>query len=135
MIYVMSDIHGCYEEFLEMIKKIELQETDTLYILGDVIDRGNGSLQILDYIMNHQNIKIILGNHEDLFLNWYKAKIKLFPYIRWLFSTFNMTFLKQFKTLSTVDKEKYFNFLQSLALYKIITVNDKKYLLIHAGIN
>lgn len=135
MIYVMSDIHGCYNEFIKMMDLIQLKDNDTLYILGDVIDRGNGSLQILDYIMNHQNIKMILGNHEDLFLNWYKAKIKLFPYIRWLFSTFNMTFLKQFKALSTVDKEKYFNFLQSLALYKIIIVNDKKYLLIHAGIN
>lgn len=60
MIYVMSDIHGCYNEFIKMMDLIQLKDNDTLYILGDVIDRGNGSLQILDYIMNHQNIKMIL---------------------------------------------------------------------------
>lgn len=40
MIYVMSDIHGCYEQFMIMLKKIHFTDTDILYILGDVIDRG-----------------------------------------------------------------------------------------------
>lgn len=75
MIYVMSDIHGCYDEFMKMIDLIQLKENDALYILGDVIDRGNGSLQILDYIMSHKNIKMLLGNHEDLLLKWYHSII------------------------------------------------------------
>ena len=38
--YVIADIHGEYNMFLELLDKIGLKPTDTLYILGDVIDRG-----------------------------------------------------------------------------------------------
>lgn len=135
MIYVMSDIHGCYQEFLEMIKKIELQETDTLYILGDVIDRGTGSLEILDYIISHKNIEMLLGNHEDLLLKWYHSKLKLFPYIIWKASTINMICLKQFKKLKKEEQDKYIQFLKKCKLCEIIEINDKEYLLVHGGIN
>ena len=40
MIYVMSDLHGCFDKYLLMLEKIKLSEKDTLYILGDVVDRG-----------------------------------------------------------------------------------------------
>ena len=38
--YVISDIHGMYNKFTELLNKIKLKDTDTLYILGDVLDRG-----------------------------------------------------------------------------------------------
>ena len=38
--YVISDIHGEYERFMELLEEIELKDTDTLYVLGDVLDRG-----------------------------------------------------------------------------------------------
>ena len=37
MIYVMSDIHGMYDKYIEMMDLIDLKEADTLYILGDII--------------------------------------------------------------------------------------------------
>lgn len=40
MIYVMSDIHGQKRRFDSVMKQINLQPDDTLYILGDVIDRN-----------------------------------------------------------------------------------------------
>lgn len=36
--YVMSDIHGCYDEFIKMLELISFSDKDELYILGDVID-------------------------------------------------------------------------------------------------
>lgn len=48
--YVMSDIHGNYKKFRLMLERIDFKEEDTLYILGDVIDRGTKGLSILDYI-------------------------------------------------------------------------------------
>ena len=39
MIYVMSDIHGQKRRFDSIMKQIKLQPEDTLYVLGDVIDR------------------------------------------------------------------------------------------------
>ena len=40
MIYAVSDLHGCYDKYRNMLEKIHFSETDTLYILGDVVDRG-----------------------------------------------------------------------------------------------
>lgn len=69
MIYVMSDIHGRIDLFNEMLDKINLQEGDKLYILGDSIDRGGG-LQVLFKIMElHEKglCELIWGNHEYIF--------------------------------------------------------------------
>ena len=40
MIYVMSDLHGCYQEYLKALKAIDFQDDDQLFVLGDVVDRG-----------------------------------------------------------------------------------------------
>ena len=42
--YVISDIHGEYERFMELLEEIELKDTDTLYVLGDVLDRKSTRL-------------------------------------------------------------------------------------------
>ena len=62
MIYVMSDIHGMYDKYIEMMDLIDLKETDTLYILGDIIDRGVNSMKILQDMMKRSNVFGILMN-------------------------------------------------------------------------
>ena len=68
MIYVLSDIHGNERRFNSIMKQIDLQFEDTLYVLGDVIDRHPGGIRILRKIMSMHNVKIILGNHEYMML-------------------------------------------------------------------
>ena len=65
--YVMSDIHGCYTEFIEMLQKINFGDDDELYVLGDIFDRGPQPLKVLDYILDKKNIQMIKGNHEKMF--------------------------------------------------------------------
>ena len=64
MIYVMSDIHGEYDKFIEMLKKINFSDSDTLYILGDIFDRGPHPIKIILKIMTMPNVICIVGNHE-----------------------------------------------------------------------
>ena len=64
MTYVMSDIHGRIRPYHRMLKKIGFCEDDTLYILGDVIDRNPSGIPILKEIMDTPNIRLLLGNHE-----------------------------------------------------------------------
>ena len=64
MIYVMSDLHGCYEKYRDMLEKIRFGEADTLYILGDVVDRGSGGIKILQDMMERKNIIPLRGNHD-----------------------------------------------------------------------
>lgn len=68
MIYVLSDIHGNERRFNSVLKQIKLQQEDTLYILGDVIDRHAGGIRILRRIMAMPNVKMLLGNHEYMML-------------------------------------------------------------------
>ena len=66
--YVISDIHGQYDTFMRMLKQIKFCEEDTLYILGDAIDRGPDGIKILKAIMKMKNVKMFLGNHELLMM-------------------------------------------------------------------
>ena len=64
MIYAMSDIHGQYELFRNLMEQIPLGKDDILYVLGDVVDRGPDSMNTLKYMMANPNIIPIMGNHE-----------------------------------------------------------------------
>ena len=60
MQYVIADIHGCYEEYMELIEKIGLsEENDHLYILGDALDRGPEPMKTLLDIMNRRNVTLL----------------------------------------------------------------------------
>lgn len=69
MTYVMSDIHGNQTRFEDVLRKINLQTEDTLYILGDVIDRYPNGIKILRQVMKMPNVKMLIGNHEYMMLN------------------------------------------------------------------
>ena len=64
MIYAMSDLHGCYNKFLGMLGKIHFCEEDTLYILGDVVDRGPDGIKLLLELAERKNIICLRGNHD-----------------------------------------------------------------------
>ena len=49
MVYIMSDIHGRKDRFDDILKQINLTKNDTLYILGDVVDRNPDSITLLKY--------------------------------------------------------------------------------------
>lgn len=66
--YVISDIHGQYDMFIELLDKIQFQNTDTLYILGDILDRGPHPIKTLMKLMEMPNVICIVGNHEYMAL-------------------------------------------------------------------
>ena len=69
MIYCVSDIHGELDKFERLLDLIQLSDSDHLYILGDVIDRGAMGVDILDRIMAAPNMTMLLGNHEQMCLD------------------------------------------------------------------
>lgn len=69
MTYVMSDAHGRYDLFTGMLDQIRFCRDDTLYLLGDAIDRNPGGIRILKEIMDRSNIHMLLGNHEHMMLH------------------------------------------------------------------
>lgn len=71
-VYACADLHGQYWAW-EKIKNI-LNDNDTLYFLGDAIDRGPDGWKILKEILERPNTIYLLGNHEDMMLGWNKSQ-------------------------------------------------------------
>lgn len=68
--YVMSDIHGCYDEMQQMFQKIDFSDDDRLIIAGDIIDRGRQNREMLDWMMEApDNVEFIMGNHDSMFID------------------------------------------------------------------
>ena len=76
MVYAMSDLHGCYDLYIKMLEKIKFSDEDTLYILGDVTDRGEDGIKILQDKMKRKNVVPILGNHDYTALRMFKMIYK-----------------------------------------------------------
>ena len=69
--YVMSDIHSNSVAFEKMLELIEFNDNDRLYILGDLFDRNYGAAKIIERIYGKDNITVLMGNHEDMMLDYY----------------------------------------------------------------
>lgn len=76
--YVMSDIHGCYDEFISMLSEIKFSNNDQLIIAGDHIDRGTKSFEMLKWIENcPPNVTLLHGNHEEKFSEYVEFMLML----------------------------------------------------------
>jgi len=128
MIWAISDIHGMYENLLNLIQKIP--ENDKIIFLGDYIDRGPDSKLVLDLLFKLKNRAIFLkGNHEDMMID-YIENIGFYAEGIW----FRNGALYTLKSFKNNIEEKYLNFVKSLKLYHIEKINNQKYLFVHGGI-
>ena len=69
MIYCMSDIHGAYDLYSKMLQTIRFCDQDTLYVIGDAIDRGPRSIDVVLDMMSRSNVIFLRGNHEQMCLD------------------------------------------------------------------
>lgn len=138
MIYVMSDIHGNEKRFNDILKQIKFSKKDTLYILGDVVDRGEAGIRILRRIMKTPNMKMLLGNHEYMMLNalYYieETAPALFYNMRLWYSNGGQFTHNQFKNYTKAVRQEILEFIGELPLKIEIDVNGNQYILVHAGI-
>jgi len=68
---IYGDIHGCYDSLISLREKINPNQDDIEVCVGDIITKGENSIKILDYLIEH-NIKSVLGNHEDKIIRYLK---------------------------------------------------------------
>lgn len=73
---IYGDIHGCYDEFVLLRKKVNLKNDDIEVCVGDIITKGKKSIETLRYIRKN-NIKSVLGNHEDKIIRYLKHQKSL----------------------------------------------------------
>lgn len=73
--FVVGDIHGCAASLQDLLRRIDPDPVeDTLVFLGDYLDRGPQSAQVLEQLLQlrarHQRMVTLMGNHEQMFLDF-----------------------------------------------------------------
>ena len=131
--YVISDIHGEYDLFMELLEKINLKDEDTLYILGDVLDRGPHPIKTIKKLMEMPNAICIVGNHELMAIECLEFLMKeisemsieeldmgmLDNLVTWQYNG-SKTTIDEFKLLSHNEKLEVIEFIKDFLLYKEI---------------
>lgn len=75
--YVIGDIQGCYKTFLALLEKIKFQpQHDNLWLTGDLVNRGPGSLAVLRWVYEYNKAIVVLGNHDLHLLAIYAGAIE-----------------------------------------------------------
>lgn len=148
MIYVMSDLHGCYDKYKQMLEKIKFNKEDTLYMLGDSIDRGNDGIKILLDMMKRANVVPMLGNHEYMaysVLKKFNVEITAYNYNshldaetiemyeNWMFNG-GITTSQAFAKLDKVTRDGIVEYLGEFELYEELEVNGNTFVLVHGGL-
>lgn len=64
--YLIGDVHGCYDELIALLKQVDFTPgQDTLWLTGDLVARGPGSLDVLRYVKSlGDSVRMVLGNHD-----------------------------------------------------------------------
>ena len=131
-IYVMSDIHGLYDRYMQMLDLIRFGDDDTLFILGDVIDRGDEGIRILLDMMSRENVIPFLGNHEWMMLAYLEGIRTQYSWLS-AYSGGSVT-LARFNELSEQQQTELYEYLRfETALVRIVECEGTEYMLSHAG--
>lgn len=131
--FAIGDIHGCYHTFKKLLFEVLAVSTeDTIYLLGDFIDRGPRSKKVLKLILKMQqmgfHIKPLMGNHEIMLLGSIFSPLK---FQGWMRSGGHST-LESFKVEHPANiKDKYLDFITGLPfLYE-----TEQFIYVHGGLN
>lgn len=130
MHYVCADIHGQYELFKKLLKELNLQLSDRLYVLGDAIDRGPDSFGVLGEIMGRENIEMFIGNHEAMMFDYlYKTANQG----DWFYgNNGGYKTYQDFIKLPKKSQEEIIEYLKQAWIQKYIEVEGHKYALHHS---
>lgn len=131
MHYIMSDIHGQYGWFLEMLEQIRFSKEDHLYIIGDIIDKGPDSAGLFIDVVSRDNVTLLLGNHEYMMHNSiYGGKAEYL----WLRNGSEAT-LENFSSHNVDIRKDIIPIIKTLpVIIPDLVVNNRHFLLVHAGL-
>lgn len=151
MHYVIGDVHGCYDEMMALLNKIESKDKDAQFIfVGDFIDRGTQVDKVLEWcfenISQSGKYQSVRGNHEQLAIEWYEEWLvwwKSFGRFHVAGNLMPESEYDFFLWMDAMDKltpEKlapYIEFFQTLPLHNEITIktisgNEQTYCIVHA---
>lgn len=148
MRYIISDIHGCYEEYRELLEKIHFSENDLLYVLGDAMDRGPEPIRVIQDMMARDNVIYLVGNHDYMMLRTLKKLAveiteencethltteDLLNCYYWI-QDGGRTTSDQFRILPRDGQQEILDYVGNALLYEVLEERGRELILVHAGI-
>lgn len=147
MIYATSDLHGYpLERFKKLLEKANFSDNDFLFVLGDVIDRGEEGVKLLQWLMVQPNAELILGNHESFMLCCdfliqeitEESQIELTReqvdiYTTWLRNGGSVT-VSQLSKLPAEERKYIFEYLREAPIYEEVSAGGRDFVLVHSGL-
>ena len=147
MTFVVSNLYGRLDKFEKLINKINLKDSDNLYILGNIVDFGEQSIELVNDISTRYNVYSVLGEHD------YKAYLLLSEFdrilreggapsvsfskemIAWAQNGGQAT-LEAFQKADSDSKEGFLDYLSDIPVFEEITLkNGKEFVLTCSGID
>src|SRR5438552_3034426 len=116
---VIGDIHGCYDELVSLLGKIDLRSEDRVVAVGDLVVKGNKNKEVLDLFSGDARFSSVIGNHDLALVRFWRGEA---------ISLKNSQ--KQTCIELEANKPLYQSYLNSLPFL----IDLGSYLIVHAGI-
>ena len=124
---VIGDVHGHYDTLVALLDSISPTSSDRVYFLGDLIDRGPKSAQVVDLVMRNK-FHCLRGNHEEMLLDVVgTGEVSIELYQSWLYSGGHSTV----ESYDSKIPQEHIDWIKNLPLYA--DLGD--YWLVHAGVD
>lgn len=146
-IYVMGDVHGEYDLFMDLLSKLSLKDTDILYTIGDILDRGPHPVKVLETMMQMPNLIPLIGNHEVMAMECLSFllqditeesiasldEVAMGNLFHWERNGCQTT-LDEFSALPKERRLELIDYIREFVLYEEVAVAGDRYLLVHGGL-
>jgi len=145
MIYAMASPQGCKAKYDAMLKEIEFSKSDLLFVLGDILDGGDGGISILFDMMLRENVFPIMGTHDFVAYEILSSILKetrqndsapLSEELaercrRWMESGGEATMM-EFAKLQEDEKDALLEYLEEFSLWEEVEADGKEFILAHS---
>jgi bis(5'-nucleosyl)-tetraphosphatase (symmetrical) len=122
--YAIGDIQGCFHAFTALLARLKFNlKQDRLWLVGDIVNRGSGSLEVLRWCYQHQgSLSIVLGNHD----------LHALAVVHNLKPAHKLDTLQA--SIHAPDSDVLFKWLRQQPLMHIQNINEHEYVMVHAGL-
>jgi serine/threonine protein phosphatase 1 len=124
---VIGDVHGHYDALIKLLDSVSPSSEDQIYFLGDLIDRGPRSADVVEFVIQN-NYPCLRGNHEEMLLDVVgSGQVSMEMYQGWLYSGGHATVA----SYNSKIPQEHIDWIKSLPTY--LDLGDVW--LVHAGID
>jgi len=131
--YVFSDVHGHAEPLDRVLSRVSPAKDDRVFCLGDMIDRGPDPVRVMRIVRAIPNATVLMGNHEDLMLNFFAYPDDHLSVANWAINGGKMT-LNGLEAMDGDEAIELVNWAGTLPRWSYTQVDGRYYLLCHAGL-